>query len=77
MEDKKLRKSSSVRKVAKEVIKNSKYILEDKNLLLKIDIQAGADKVLVIERELYTLLSNIIDNAVKFTEKGGISLSIR
>jgi len=68
----KLKKYSSLRKSLKQAIAGTKHVVQQKKLSLKFNIASGADKILISERELTTLLSNIIDNALKFTERGNI-----
>lgn len=68
--------SLSLRKIVDEIIQDVQYLLEDKKLKLKIDIPQRANgKIFVAEKEIRSLLTNIIDNAIKFTERGSISIS--
>ncbi|UCG34910.1 MAG: PAS domain S-box protein [Candidatus Omnitrophota bacterium] len=71
------KEKSSLRKVINEIAENIKYVIEEKGLSFEINIDSRTDKILIIERELYTLLLNIIDNAVKFTNEGEILLSTK
>lgn len=66
----------SLRPVINEIIKNMKYLIEEKRLRLNIDIPQEANKVLIDRRDIKTLMYNIIDNAIKFTDQGSISIKV-
>jgi len=70
----KLKGSISLKKVLDKVILGIKDIAGYKKLKLITDIPEDADMVLINEKELNTLLSNVLDNAVKFTDKGHITV---
>ncbi|MDD5634813.1 MAG: PAS domain-containing sensor histidine kinase, partial [Candidatus Omnitrophica bacterium] len=62
-----------------KILEDSKGVVEgaikDKGLNLSFDIPPEADKIMGREQELKLLFSNLIDNAIKFTDKGGIYVS--
>jgi len=68
---------SSMRRVTAEVHEKLHFLLEHKNLSFGSAIACDADHIAMPPRNLRTVLLNIIDNAVKFTEKGGITVSAR
>ncbi len=72
-----LKECVSFRKIMDEIIEGTKHIVEHKKLNFKVSISGDADKILANEKEIKTLLFNIIDNAVKFTDRGSIELSAR
>ncbi|MDD5009524.1 MAG: ATP-binding protein, partial [Syntrophorhabdaceae bacterium] len=64
----------------KTLIENSIKIFErqfaEKNLSLTLKIDAGTPDIKGDPFKLEQMLINLLDNAVKYTEKGGISLSL-
>jgi signal transduction histidine kinase len=52
-------------------------LLKEKKLKLKVDIPKNANKVWADSREIRILFHNVLDNAIKFTKKGSISISSR
>jgi len=73
----KLKGSISLKKALDEVVLGIKDIVEYKKLKLITDIPKEADGILINEKEIHMLLFNILDNAVKFTDKGHISVSAK
>ncbi|HPT06905.1 MAG TPA: PAS domain S-box protein [Candidatus Omnitrophota bacterium] len=69
--------SSSIKKVARKVFTTLGYLIEKKKLKTKIDIPRSVDKVPLNEKDLHTIMYNTIDNALKFTEQGGIYVTAR
>ncbi len=74
---KKKKKTSSLKEIIDEVIRDTKYLVAEKKLRFKIDIPRETDSVLVDKMDMKTLMSNIIDNAIKFTDQGSISITSR
>ncbi|UCD14886.1 MAG: PAS domain S-box protein [Candidatus Omnitrophota bacterium] len=64
----------SLGEVTKEIKEELNYLLDRKEIKFSINIASEADKIFAIEKDIKTLLFNIIDNAVKFTDKGSISV---
>ncbi|MGB3241452.1 MAG: HAMP domain-containing sensor histidine kinase, partial [Candidatus Omnitrophota bacterium] len=71
-----VKKSLSLRKIFDSVIKDQEYHIKEKNLKVKMDIPKDADKVLMRPRDLTLLCTNVVDNAIKFTKKGGINIKV-
>jgi len=71
------KKMISLRKVTEEVIRDFTGQVGRKDLVLKVDIPKSADDIRANKKEMKMLLSNIIDNAIKFTDKGRVTLSAR
>jgi len=70
-------KKTSLNAVMAEIANNFNILIENKGLRLEIVIPPDADKVKVEDRDLKTILNNLLDNAVKFTDKGKISVISR
>ncbi len=60
--------------VVESVLATVRTLADSKNLYLKADIQEGA-AVLGDERRLKQILTNLVGNAIKFTDAGGISIN--
>ncbi|MFC2149176.1 PAS domain-containing protein [Candidatus Auribacterota bacterium] len=71
------KKKSSLKALLEEYRKNAGLILEIKKLELNTDIPRGADRVPMDAKDLKIVMENLLDNAVKFTRKGAISVSGR
>jgi len=73
----KRRRSFSLKKLIGSVLKDDSPLLKEKKLKLKVDIPKNANKVWADSREIRILFHNVLDNAIKFTKKGSISISSR
>ncbi|MFO8077768.1 MAG: PAS domain-containing sensor histidine kinase [Thermoplasmatota archaeon] len=69
-----MRKMSS-EKLLKDIAEDLKPSIEQKNLQLHVDIPENLPPILGDEHRLTQVIRNLIVNAVKFTDKGSISLS--
>ncbi|HET7319581.1 MAG TPA: ATP-binding protein [Nitrospirota bacterium] len=49
----------------------------DKNLFLKTDLPETPFKIAADRDKLIQVLTNIVDNAIKFTDKGGVTVGAR
>jgi len=66
----------SIKDVINEVEKDLKYDIENKNLRLEINVPDEVDSFFGGKRAIRTMMYNVIDNAVKFTEKGKIEVNV-
>ncbi|MFC1804432.1 PAS domain S-box protein [Candidatus Omnitrophota bacterium] len=66
-----------LRQTINKIIRNFTYIINENDFKIKIDIPKEAERIAVHPREAQILLSNIIDNAIKFTERGIIKIRSR
>lgn len=64
---------SSLLQIIKE---NMQTLSEQKGLTLTLSVPDNLPKVESDESKLHQILSNIVGNAVKFTEKGGVDISV-
>lgn len=62
--------------VLDRVLKEEEPRATSAGVKLQISKESGANDVLVGDMDLYTIVGNVIDNAVKFTRQGSISVSI-
>ncbi|MEW6087434.1 MAG: PAS domain S-box protein [bacterium] len=67
----------SVKKLVEEIVQNIQYLLYEKKLKVKMEIPENLENIFADPQEIKILLNNIIDNAVKFSEKGSITISMR
>jgi PAS domain S-box-containing protein len=64
----------SLKEIIRNILKDEEWILKQKGLEIKIGINKSADKFFCSHVEAEMLFKNIIENAIKFTEKGNISI---
>jgi PAS domain S-box-containing protein len=57
-----------------DTIKANAGLLINKNLQMKTDIQNGLPKIVADENRLSQVITNLVSNAIKFTEEGTITL---
>ena len=61
----------SVKNVCEEVLALLQSRIDEKRLVVAMDIPSGCDRVEADRDKLYQILLNIMDNAVKYTPEGG------
>lgn len=66
-----------LRGVLDNVLQNLEFAMKEKGVKVSVDIRKGAEQFYINKNALRTILFNIIDNAVKFTERGGITIRSR
>jgi signal transduction histidine kinase len=57
-----------------ETIKANSGLLINKNLQMKTDVQSGLPKIVADKIRLSQVVTNLVSNAIKFTEEGTITL---
>ncbi|MFC1593941.1 PAS domain S-box protein [Candidatus Omnitrophota bacterium] len=75
--EKKRKRRSSLNAALSQIARDMEYLLDDKMVTLKIDIAEDADTILIDKRDLSVVFNNIIDNAIKFTQEGSITVISR
>lgn len=71
------KKKVSLGKIVSNIFKEIKLITQERGLQLRVDIPAAANMVKAGEKELSVIMENLLDNALKFTQKGSISVISR
>lgn len=59
-----------------DVVRNVQYVLAQKKIKIKIDIQTKIDKIYADQHKTTIMLNNLLDNAIKFTDKGSIFVTV-
>ncbi|MFC2149721.1 PAS domain S-box protein [Candidatus Auribacterota bacterium] len=72
-----IKREVSIAETVGSIIDAAKVTIGAKRLKFNIDIDKNADKVTIGPGEIRLLLSNLFENALKFTEKGSISIIAR
>ncbi len=67
----------SLKKMVGEIKKDLAYGIENQGLEFRVDIPEDVDTFFGGKRAIRTLLYNLVDNAVKFTSKGYVSIKCR
>ena len=67
-----IKRSCSLTGIVRDVIKQVKYMADYKRVKLKVNIDKRFDRVVMSKPELRAVIYNLIDNALKFTQKGHI-----
>jgi len=71
------KKQTAVRRILSLILQDYHDLAEQKNIKIKALVSKRVKTVKMEKRDFRLLLSNVIDNAVKFTEKGKIKISIK
>ncbi|MFH1878193.1 MAG: PAS domain-containing protein, partial [Candidatus Omnitrophota bacterium] len=71
------KKHLSLRKIINDILTGKKNVIEEKKLKLDVNVAGGADKLYASSGEMTLLMNNLIENAVKFTEKAAFPLQRR
>lgn len=66
----------SVKKILKDIIRDLKPAADSKNLYLKFDSVGDTSDISGDSKQLKMALQNIIDNAIKYTKEGGVTVKI-
>jgi len=74
---KKKKKKMSFKTIVNQTIKENKIIFEKKSLKVNIVIPPSIEKIFIDKNDLEIIINNIIDNALKFTKKGSITITSR
>src|SRR3989339_1485710 len=61
--------------VAQEVYDNMKLLAEQKGITFHLAVAPALPLVVFDKNKIFQVLSNLVNNAIKFTEKGGIQIS--
>ncbi|MBF0252693.1 MAG: HAMP domain-containing histidine kinase, partial [Candidatus Omnitrophica bacterium] len=67
-------KRSSLKMVLDDVVNLEEPAIRKKSLNIKTELDPAADKILMDKKDLTLVIGNIIDNAVKYTSLGGITI---
>jgi PAS domain S-box-containing protein len=65
-----------VREVADDVISALRTLAEQKNLELRVELLTPEQTVLSDRRALYQILMNLVNNAIKYTDTGSVTIAI-
>ena len=60
-----------------EAVHTARGLVEARGLALSVDVQPGLPRLWVDATRIRQVLINLLNNAVRFTERGGIALSVR
>ena len=71
------RKRCSLKKAVGDMIKSMENMAREKGVKFNVDIARNANTVAADKNHMKILMNSLLDNALKFTEKGCISLSAR
>ncbi|MBD3426794.1 MAG: PAS domain S-box protein [Candidatus Omnitrophica bacterium] len=72
-----VKERSSLKAVVKDILRDRTKVMDGGKIRTKVDIEEKANKIKIDRRDLRILLNCLIGNAVKFTEKGSISITAR
>jgi len=66
---------ADINQIVREVAESHQHVAEEKGLFLKTEFGVGLPEVVLNADKINQLLSNLISNAIKFTETGGVTVS--
>lgn len=66
---------SDINEIIKEAIDIQKTVVQEKNLYLKAELDSNLPRIEFDADRINQVLSNLISNAIKFTQEGGIIIS--
>jgi signal transduction histidine kinase len=72
-----LKPGVDIENIVKQIIANEKLEAEQKNINIYLKSENNLPKIYANEPKLRLALANIIDNAVKYTERGGVKIEIK
>ncbi len=64
-----------INQIIKEIVKMQQPVAKDKGLYFKLDLGNNLDKILFDVDKINQVLTNLTNNALKHTDKGGITVS--
>ncbi|MBI4036371.1 HAMP domain-containing histidine kinase [Candidatus Daviesbacteria bacterium] len=66
-----------VKTLIKEIIQNLKQLAQDKGLYIKFNSAAKIPRVGADQNKVKQVLLNLLDNSIKFTSQGGITIDLK
>ncbi len=69
-------KNLPIRELIKPIVEEFKIVAQKKGLELKLSISPDLPALPIDKEKMNQVLMNIIDNAIKYTEKGGIEVTV-
>ena len=66
-----------INQAIKEIVKMQQPLAEEKGLYIKMDLGDNLEKILFDEDKINQVLTNLTNNALKHTDKGGITVSTK
>lgn len=64
----------NLKKLLAQIVEEFKVMTEEKKLYLKLNLDPDLNELLLDKEKITQVFINIIDNAIKYTEKGGITI---
>jgi PAS domain S-box-containing protein len=68
---------NDINKTIQEIVETFQYVIKEKGLYLKTELTPDIEKAHYDADRISQVLINLVNNAVKFTEKGGITIQTR
>ncbi len=68
-------KKISVKAIIGTIVENLEQVAEEKGITLRTEFRGDIPEITSDESRVYQIFQNIVGNAVKFTEKGGVVIS--
>ncbi|MFH1956608.1 MAG: GAF domain-containing sensor histidine kinase, partial [Patescibacteria group bacterium] len=66
-----------IKKILEEIVNDLKPAADNHNLYLKFESQNDISEITADQKQLRMALQNIIDNAMKYTKEGGVTVKIK
>ncbi len=70
-------KEISLRQVIKNSIDGQRNLAEEKGIKLKVEISEGLPKIMGSTPRLHQVVTNLVNNAINYTEKGTVTVRVR
>ena len=67
----------NLKKLLAQIVEEFKIVAEEKNLYLKLNLEPNLHELFLDKEKITQVFMNIIDNAIKYTEKGGIAIEAK
>ena len=71
------REEAQIEKIIEEIVGELKPAAKEKGIYLELEVEEGLPKIKLDRPKIKTAIFNVIDNAIKYTRKGGVTINLK
>ena len=71
------KEETQIEKIIEEIIEELNPSAKEKGIYLKLEVEEGLPKIKLDRTKIKTAIFNVIDNGIKYTRKGGVTIRLK